>query len=231
MILPVDLHIHSCLSPCADDDMTPHNITAMAGLKGLAAIAVCDHNACLNARACAEAGERNGVLVVPGVEATTAEELHALCYFADLDALEDFCALLERLSPHVPNKPELFGNQLIYDAQDEPVGECDRWLGAAAQLSLEDMEAEALKRGGVLVPSHINRQAQSLLANLGFIPETLRTRTLEVVGDYALPQGYRTLHSSDAHNLGMILEEGFPLDVLERSVRSIVAALRSTVRM
>ena len=30
-----DFHIHSCLSPCADDDMTPGNIAGMATLKGL----------------------------------------------------------------------------------------------------------------------------------------------------------------------------------------------------
>ena len=30
-----DLHIHSCLSPCGDEDMTPANICGMAKLKGL----------------------------------------------------------------------------------------------------------------------------------------------------------------------------------------------------
>ena len=39
-----DLHIHSCLSPCADDSMTPHNICNMAKIKGLDLIAVTDHN-------------------------------------------------------------------------------------------------------------------------------------------------------------------------------------------
>ena len=44
MNIAVDLHMHSCLSPCGDELMTPNNIVNMAKLKGLDAIAVCDHN-------------------------------------------------------------------------------------------------------------------------------------------------------------------------------------------
>ena len=40
----VDLHMHSCLSPCGDMDMTPNNIVNMCKLKGLDMIAVTDHN-------------------------------------------------------------------------------------------------------------------------------------------------------------------------------------------
>ncbi len=224
--LPVDLHIHSCLSPCADEDMTPNNITAMAALKGLAAIAVCDHNSCLNALACIRAGHRHGVIVVPGVEATTEEELHVLCYFPDYDALRDFCVCLESRQPFVPNDPSLFGEQTIMDEEDQIVGACPRWLGQAAQLSLEEMEQQALSRGGVMVPSHINRPSQSLLSNLGFIPPTLKARVMEVKGEYALPAGYRSIRSSDAHSLGCILEEGYPLVAGEQSVRGILNALR-----
>ena len=46
--LSYDLHIHSCLSPCGDDDMTPGNIVGMAAVKGLDVIAVTDHNSCKN---------------------------------------------------------------------------------------------------------------------------------------------------------------------------------------
>ena len=38
-----DLHIHSCLSPCGDDDMTPGNIAGMAVLNGLQIVALTDH--------------------------------------------------------------------------------------------------------------------------------------------------------------------------------------------
>ncbi len=226
MILPVDLHIHSCLSPCADEDMTPNNIIAMAALKGLAAIAVCDHNSCLNALACIRVGRRHGMLVVPGVEVTTEEELHALCYFSDYDTLHDFCILLESSQAYVPNKPELLGEQTIMDENDLVTGSCQRWLGQALQLSVEEVEHQAMVRGGVMVPAHINRPSQSLLANLGFIPPSLHARVMEVKGEYALPQGYRSIRSSDAHYLGGILEEGHPLIVEERSVAGILNALK-----
>ena len=39
-----DLHMHSCLSPCGDMDMTPNNIVNMAKLLGLDVIALTDHN-------------------------------------------------------------------------------------------------------------------------------------------------------------------------------------------
>ena len=227
MLLAVDLHIHSCLSPCADPDMTPNNIAAMAGLKGLAAIAVCDHNSCLNAWACIRAGERHGVLVVPGVEATTAEELHALCYFPDYDALRDFCGLLESKQPFFPNNPDLLGEQLILDENDIETGSCSRWLGQAVQLTVEEMERETLARGGVMVPSHINRPSQSLLSNLGFIPPSLKAKVMETKGEYALPAKYRAIRSSDAHNLWDILEDGFPFEAQECSVEAILNGLRT----
>ena len=61
-----DLHIHSCLSPCGDNDMTPNNLVQMALLSGCDVIALTDHNTCRNAPAAMEAGARNGLLVIPG---------------------------------------------------------------------------------------------------------------------------------------------------------------------
>ena len=43
-----DFHIHSCLSPCADNDMTPGNIAGMASLAELRIVALTDHNTCRN---------------------------------------------------------------------------------------------------------------------------------------------------------------------------------------
>ena len=226
MILRTDLHIHSCLSPCADGDMTPCNIAAMAHLKGLDAVAVCDHNACFNARACTAAGERFGVLMVPGVEVTTAEEVHALCYFADIDSLEDFCALLQNRQPFVQNVPELFGEQAIYREDDVPGGVCQRWLGQPVSLTLRDTEEEALRRGGVLVPAHIDRPSMGLLGVLGFIPPELSARVMEVAGDAKLPPGYRATRSSDAHSLGNILENGFPLETGGHRLCDIIVKLK-----
>ena len=72
--LSYDLHIHSCLSSCGDDDMTPGNIVGMAAIKGLDVIAVTDHNSCRNCPAVLKLAEQYGVLAIPGMELTTAEE-------------------------------------------------------------------------------------------------------------------------------------------------------------
>lgn len=225
MTLSVDLHIHSCLSPCADDDMTPYQIAAVASIRGLDAIAVTDHNACANSRACAQACADFGVLFVPGVEVTTQEDVHALCYFPTLDALEDFCALLEQHQPFVANHPAFFGNQTIRNLEDQPAGERSRWLLQAVEIPLEDVEREAQARGGVLVPAHIDRGSNSLLSNLGFIPPTLQAKVMEVYQEAEHATQLRTIRSSDAHHLQDILEFGFPLSVSEYSVLGIIDSL------
>ena len=122
MNIAVDLHIHSALSPCADDDMTPNNIVNMAILKKLDAIAVTDHNSCDNAEAIVKlAGSQ--LIVVPGMEVETKEEVHVLCYFEDVDKLLDFGELIRTKLPSVANIPQIFGNQLIIDENDQIIGE------------------------------------------------------------------------------------------------------------
>ena len=88
--LSYDLHIHSCLSPCGDDDMTPGNIVGMSAIKGLDVIAVTDHNSCRNCPAVLKLAEQYGVLAIPGMELTTAEEVHAVCLFSELSAAMEF---------------------------------------------------------------------------------------------------------------------------------------------
>ena len=84
-----DLHIHSSLSPCADDDMTPNNIVNMALIKGLDVISLTDHNSTKNVEAVHELCQHKGIKFIPGIEVQTKEEVHVLCYFFDiLDCLK-----------------------------------------------------------------------------------------------------------------------------------------------
>ena len=110
-----DLHIHSCLSPCADDDMTVNNIAGMAALKGLQIVALTDHNTCGNCRSFFTACRRQGLIPVAGMELTTAEEIHMVCLFEDLEQAEAFEEDLRPFRLPVKNKPEIFGNQLYLD--------------------------------------------------------------------------------------------------------------------
>ena len=90
MNLAYDLHIHSCLSPCGDGDMTPANIAGMAALKGLDIVALTDHNTCRNCPAFMAAAAEYGLLAVPGMEINTSEEVHAVCLFPALEKALDF---------------------------------------------------------------------------------------------------------------------------------------------
>ena len=109
MNLAYDLHIHSCLSPCGDDDMTPANIAGMAALKGLEAIALTDHNTCRNCPAFLAAAAEYGILAVPGMEINTSEEVHAVCLFPSLESAPDFDAYVYAKLIKFPNNETIFG--------------------------------------------------------------------------------------------------------------------------
>ena len=208
-----DLHIHSCLSPCASDDMTPANIAGMAHIKGLSLIALTDHNSGANLPAMAEAAAEYGLIFVPGMEVTTGEEVHVLTYFADADTAVVFGEKLYASLPDIENRPEIFGNQLIMDAGDTVKGTLSKLLLQAVPYPLDDVVRMAKELGGCAVPAHINRDSFSLFANLGFIPSGL-FQCIEVSKSLPCPKladEYRVLHSSDAHNLGDVSE---PLETL-----------------
>jgi len=53
-VLRADLHIHTCLSPCAQREMVPTAIVKRAKAAGLDMIGICDHNSAENAGATME---------------------------------------------------------------------------------------------------------------------------------------------------------------------------------
>ncbi len=221
-----DLHIHSCLSPCGDEEMTPGNILGMALVKGLDAVAIADHNSALNLPAAEKIAATYGLLLIPGMEITTREEVHLLGYFPDVPAAVDFGEMLRGHLPGRKNKPSLFGPQLILNEEDEIIGEEDALLIGATDLPLEDAAGLVCKWGGVPVPAHINRGANGLLINLGLMPEEPFFPTLEVWRRLPCPleplENRHILHSSDAHYLGDIQEREFLLKLPERSVQAFL---------
>ena len=140
---PYDLHIHSCLSPCGDDDMTPNNLVGMAALSGCQVIAVTDHNSCKNAGAVMRAGEEAGLLVLPGMELCTAEEAHVVCLFETLEGAMAFDGYVYDHMPHVKNKPEIFGQQRILDENDELVGLEENLLLVSSFIGVNEVLALA----------------------------------------------------------------------------------------
>ena len=221
-----DLHIHSCLSPCADNDMTPADICGMAKLKGLEMIAVTDHNAAANLPYVQKAADFYDLLLIPGMEITTREEVHMLGYFPDVDTAVAFG---EFLRPHMPkqkNKPGFFGHQWVMDEEGEILREEDTLLMGASDLPIRAAAEAVRSYGGVPVPAHINRGSNGILINLGFIPDELQFSAVEVWRalpcSHSAQAGRVVLHSSDAHYLGDILEPEIKVPLPERSVAAFL---------
>ena len=213
-----DLHIHSCLSPCADDDMTPWNLVGMARVKGLDVIALTDHNTALNTPEATAAGEAYGVQVIPGMEVTSREEVHMLGYFP---SVREALAAGEEVYAHLPdvkNQPALFGNQIIMGAEDTPSGALEKLLINATDLSVEEVCDLIRAHGGVPVPAHINRGSNGMIGALGLMPFLPEYPVVEVYPGVDCPayavKGRFVLHSSDAHRLEDLQERTFTLDAL-----------------
>ncbi len=205
-----DLHIHSALSPCGDEDMTPNNIVNMSCLLGLDVIAVTDHNSADNIRAVCEAA-KGKIKVIPGIEVTTQEEVHTLCYFPDIDAAEDMGKLLKKHMQGIKNRPEIFGRQLLLNAEDDIIGEEELLLISAVNLDIYEVQRETKLRGGFFVPAHIDKSSYSVMSNLGFLPPDLDVDGVEITKEGLLKyqtdyQNKVILTSSDAHYLENISE-------------------------
>lgn len=219
-----DLHIHSCLSPCGDALMTPNNIARMAYLKALDVIAVTDHNTAKNLPAVEKICREVGIGLLPGLELNTQEEAHLLAYFATVDEALAFSEEIYRFLPDIANRPDLFGEQLVLDEEDEPVASEPRLLISALSLPLDELVEKIRRAGGAAVPAHINRGSNGLLNVLGFLPPGLPVSTVEV--SRTLPcaadlSKLRVLHSSDAHYLEDILEREVSLELPEASARAV----------
>ena len=219
-----DLHIHSALSPCADNDMTPVNIVAYAAAMGLEIIAVSDHNAIGNVAAAMEVGEALGVVVVPGTEIQTNEDIHVLCLFPDLESLENFFAELP-FSP-LKNRPDVFGEQLIINSDDEIVGREERLLLTAAEIGEPELRKLCPRHSGVAVPAHVDRAAFGMGAVLGAVPEEYTAVEFSGKGSPSGFPGKRTLCSSDAHTLGDTGSARNFVELKELSAKALIGYLR-----
>ncbi len=214
--------------------MTPANIVGMSVIKGLDVIAVTDHNSCKNCPAVLAAAEEYGILAIPGMEINTSEEVHAVCLFEELKAAMEFDAYVyERLIPF-PNKEEVFGKQQIYDGADQVCGIVPNLLINATDISFDGLWELVRGYGGIMFPAHVDKTANSLITNLGFVPPDSRFVTAEVKDlgklhklrkENPYLEGCRIISNSDAHYLEHIHEPELTLHVEEKSVRAVLEAL------
>ena len=166
-----DLHIHSCLSPCADNDMTPGNIAGMSLLAGLNIVALTDHNTCRNCPAFFEAAEKNGLIPVAGMELTTAEDIHLVCLFPTLEKAMAFDNAVDAQRVRIENRTDIFGEQWIMDGADNVIGSDPFLLSNATLLTIEQGTALCREMGGVCYPAHVDREANGVIAVLGVFPD------------------------------------------------------------
>lgn len=236
MRLRYDLHLHSCLSPCGDEEMTPYNLVGLAKLWELDLIALTDHNTAGNCGAAMEAGREAGLTVVPGMELTTAEEIHLVCLFPGLAEAKAFSDHVRGAMPPFPNEPKAFGHQIYMDGGDRRLGEEGLLLLNASLIGVDEAPGLVASCGGVCYPAHIDRPANSIIAVFGSIEADMGFRCAEVSrrGDpAALTERYpalgdmRILRSSDAHCLEDMGEALDTLELSENSPRALIDYLRN----
>lgn len=235
-----DLHIHSCLSPCADNDSTPASIAGMAAVIGLDVVALTDHNSARNCPAFFEAAEAYGIIAIAGMELTTSEDVHMVCLFPTLDAALSFNDLVDERRMPVKNRPDIFGEQLICNADDEVIGEVDNLLSVATSISIEELPSLIDGYGGICYPAHIDRDANGIIAVLGTLPDTPHFNTVEMRDPDKLPEysaryslfDRRVVFNSDSHMLGVMnerehfIEMDVDTDDRERFVYELLSLMR-----
>ena len=204
-----DLHIHSCLSPCGDWDMSPKGIIQKSQDAGLDLIAICDHNTIENAGVVMHEGKKQGLQVLPGMEVCSKEEVHILALFQDLDPARKMQSYVYANLPG-ENKPEVFGCQVIANENDEVLGENPRLLIGATRLGLYDIVKKTHEFGGLCICCHVDRPAYGIINQLGFIPADLALDGVEVSRHVKLADAHKTvagiekfscITNSDAHFL------------------------------
>ena len=229
-----DLHIHTCLSPCAELDMYPRKMVERCLSVGLDAVAVCDHNASENVAWVRRCAEGTPLIVLAGMEIASREEVHLLALF---DMVEELLPLQEWITRHLPgrNDERLFGCQAIVNDHDEVEGFCDRLLIGATELPLQEIVDRIHDLGGLAVASHIDRESFSILSQLGFVVPGPPFDALEISAETGIRGGrlrypelgsFPFITSSDAHYVREIGRAWTTVRVETVSVKELSMAFR-----
>jgi PHP family Zn ribbon phosphoesterase len=230
-----DLHIHTVLSACANLEMSPSNIVRAAKEKNIDLISITDHNSTLHCKLVKELAKERGLSVLLGVEVTTREEVHCLAYFEDLKTLEHFQSYLDSHLPFMAYQPENFGYQALVDKDEKITAMIEGYLNVALNQSIDQVEQEVHRLGGLFVPAHVERPMFGLFNQLGFVPDGLKCDAMgimrhssesEIREKFKVTKEIPLLKSSDAHSLSSI-GSGFTwFDVNDLSFSEIKRALK-----
>lgn len=205
-----ELHVHTVLSPCAGVEMIPPLIVQSAVECGIQLIAITDHNASENVEAVIKAAKGYDLVVLPGMELQTEEEVHSLCLFDTLNQVQQLQELVDEKLPDIKNNAEFFGEQFIVDETGEFIRRKEQLLITSTSLSLNEAYEFVTDLGGLFIPAHVNRQAFGLIYHLGFIPTDIPWDALEIsrhispqdaILEYPQLENIPLIQSGDVHYL------------------------------
>ncbi|QRN83676.1 PHP domain-containing protein [Chloroflexota bacterium] len=209
-----ELHIHTVLSPCAGIEMIPPLIVQQAIKSGLNLIAITDHNASENVPAVIAAAKGEDLIVLPGMELQTEEDIHSICLFDTVEQLQSLQTVVDHKLPGIPNNIEFFGEQFIVDKTGDFIRRKEELLINSVNISIEEAFNIVTDLGGLLIPAHVNREAFGLIYRLGFIPIDLDLPAVEIsrhitpenaVQTYPQLANYHLIQSGDVHYLSDFL--------------------------
>ena len=210
-----DLHIHTLLSPCAGMEMTPKNIIRKAKSSGLHIIGITDHNSTKHAMLIKKMAREEGVFILTGAEITTKEEVHCLTFFEHPHQLEIFQQYLEENIVRIPNHEENFGYQPVIDEAENVLEMVPYVLSAALKTGISEIQQKVEEMNGIFIPAHVDRPANGIFSQLGFIPPGLKYDALglskfasekDVKQHYVIENKTTFIRNSDAHYLEQIGE-------------------------
>lgn len=205
-----DLHIHTVLSPCGDLEMSPRNIVERASELRLDIIGIADHNTTRHGALIKKLAEEKGMFVLCGAEVTSIEEVHCLCFMPDLEALGVFQLYLDQYLFNTKNNVNYFGHQVQVDEDEMIVYEEEKLLIQSIDRTVSQIADFVHSLDGLFIPAHINRQTNSMISQLGFVPEDLNYDALEIsrhvskadfLRQHPELSGATIIRDSDAHFL------------------------------
>lgn len=229
-----DLHVHTVLSPCAEVEMIPPLIVETALDLGIHLIAITDHNATANIRSVIKAALNTPLVVLPGMELQTREDVHSICLFDNITQAEDFQKIIDPTLPNIRNNDDLFGAQFVVDESGEYLRNEERLLITSSSLSINEAFAIVSDLGGLFIPAHVNRRTFGLIESLGFLPPDIPFEAVEI-SRHLTPQQAREkipsisrlpiIQNGDVHRLEEFLGALF-LEIETPSIAEIKLALQ-----
>lgn len=233
-----DLHTHSCLSPCGDKDNTPTNIAGIAAVSELDIVALTDHNTAKNCPAFFKAAEHYGVIAVAGMELTTAEDIHIVCLFPTLKDALRYSDYIDTRRIKIKNRPDIFGEQLIMDENEEVIGVEEFLLSNATTVTVDEVKSLVESYGGICFPAHIDRNSNSIISVLGTLPEEPQFNCVEFYNSEKIEEykekypikDKKIIIDSDAHYLHSVRDRENYMELEGNTPEEIINSLFQYLR-